>query len=70
MREVEEEEEGQVHRKFKPKIPDHDDTHPDAENIKLRKDVGLRLCRQTDPYAIRRRTTVHYRFHTKEQQDF
>jgi hypothetical protein len=68
--EVEEEEEAQVLRKLKPKIPDHDDTHPVAENMKLRKDAGLRLWRQTDPYATRRRTAVDYRFHTKEQQDF
>ena len=40
-----------------------------AENMKERKDAGLRLWRQTDPYATRRRTVVHYRFHTKEQQD-
>ena len=24
----------------------------------------------TDPYAVKRRTVVDYRFHTKEQQDF
>ena len=28
------------------------------------------MWRQSDPYAVRRRTTVDYRFHTKEQQDF
>ena len=58
MPEVEEEEDAQVLRKLKPKIPDHDDTHPVAENMKLRKDAGLRLWRQTDPYAVRRRTAV------------
>nr|XP_020173689.1 protein TonB-like [Aegilops tauschii subsp. strangulata] len=68
--EVQEEEEPQVLRKLKPKIPDHDDNHPIAENMKLRKDAGLRLRRQTDPYATRIRTAVDYRFHTKEQQDF
>ena len=68
--EIEEEEEAQVLRKLKPKIPDHDDTHPVAENMKIRKDSGLRLWRQSDPYATRRRTTIEYRFHTKEQQDF
>ena len=45
-------------RKLKPKIGDHDDTHPVAKNMKLRKDAGLRLWRQTDPYATRRRTVV------------
>lgn len=68
--EVEEEEEPQVLRKLKPKIPDHDDNHPIVENMKLRKDAGLRLWRQTDPYATSRRTAVDYIFHTKEHQDF
>ena len=57
-------------RKLKPKIPDHNDAHPVAENMKIRKDSGLRLWRESDPYATRRRTAVDYRFHTKEQQDF
>ena len=57
-------------RKLKNNIPDHSDDHPVAENMKGRKDAGLRLWRQTDPYAVRRRTTVDYRFHTKEHQDF
>ena len=30
----------------------------------------MRLWIQSDPYVVRRRTTVDYRFHTKEQQDF
>ena len=66
----EEEDEAQVLRKLKPKIPDHDDNHPVAENMKERKDDGLRKWRQADPYAMRRRSVVDYRFHTKEQQDF
>nr|XP_040245355.1 uncharacterized protein LOC120964623 [Aegilops tauschii subsp. strangulata] len=53
-----EEEEAQVLRKLKPKIPDHDDTHPVVENMKIRKDADLRLWRQTDPYATRRRIVV------------
>ena len=57
-------------RKLKPKIPDHNDAHPVAENMKIRKDSGLTLWRESDPYATRRRTTVDYRFHTKEPQDF
>src|SRR5215216_901879 len=56
--EIEEEEEAQVLRKLKPKIPDHDDNHLVAENMKLRKDVGLRRWRQSDPYAVRRRNSV------------
>ena len=61
----EEEDEEHVLRKLKPKIPDHNDAHPIAENMKLRKDAGLRQWRLTDPYAVRRRTAVDYRFHTK-----
>ena len=38
----EEDDEEHVLRKLKPKIPDHNDAHPVAENMKLRKDVGLR----------------------------
>jgi len=38
--------------------------------MKERKNAGLRLWRQADPYAVRRRTVVYYRFHTKEQHDF
>ena len=66
----EEDDEEHVLRKLNPKIPDHNDAHPIAENMKLRKDAGLRKWRLSDPYAIRRRTPVDYRFHTKEQQDF
>ena len=67
---MEEEEEAQVLKKLKPKIPDHDDTHLVAENTTIRKDAGLRLWRQPDPYAARRRAVVDYSFHTKEHQDF
>ena len=63
----EEDDESHVLRKLKPKIPDHNDAHPVAEDMKLRKDAGLRQWRLTDPYAVRRRTVVDYRFHTKEQ---
>ena len=66
----EEDDEPHVLRKLKPKIPDHNDAHPVAENIKIRKDFGLRLWRESDPYATWRRTVVDYRFHTKEQWDF
>ena len=68
--EAAEEEEENVLRKLKPKIPDHNDAHPVAEDMKLRRDSGLRKWREADPYASRRRTAVDYRFHTKEQQDF
>ena len=64
---AEEDDEGQVLRKLKPKIPDHNDAHPVAENMKPRKDAGLRQWRLSDPYAFRRRIVVDYRFHTKEQ---
>ena len=67
---AEEDDETHVLRKLKPKIPDHNDAHPVAENMKIRKDSGLSLWRESDPYATRRRTAVDYRFHTKEQQDF
>ena len=67
---AEENEEGQIFRKLKPKIPDHNDAHPVAENMKIRRDSGLRLWRMTGPYATRRRIAVDYRFHTKEQHDF
>ena len=70
--EMDEEEhaEAQVLRKLKPKIPNHNDTHPVAEDMNIRKDARLRLWRQSDPYSMRRKTAVDYRFHTKEQQDF
>jgi hypothetical protein len=38
--EVQEDEEPQVLRKLKPKIPDQSDDHPVAENMKERKDAG------------------------------
>ena len=41
MPEVQEDDEPLVLRKLKPKIPDHNDDHPLAENMKLRKDAGL-----------------------------
>nr|XP_020188497.1 uncharacterized protein LOC109774199 [Aegilops tauschii subsp. strangulata] len=42
-----EEEEAQVLRKLKPKIPDHDDSHPVAENMKERKDADGRIVWMT-----------------------
>ena len=68
--EAAEEDETQVLRKLKSKIPDHNDARPVAENMKIRKDAGFRIWRESDPYATRRRTVVDYRFHTKEHQDF
>ena len=64
---ADEDDEGQVLRKLKPKIPDHTTAHPVAENMKIMRDSGLRLWRESDPYATRRRTVVFYMFHTKEQ---
>nr|XP_020201124.1 nucleolar protein dao-5-like [Aegilops tauschii subsp. strangulata] len=69
MLEVREGEEPQVLRKLKPKIPDHDDGHPVAENMKPRKDSGLREWRKVYPYSARR-ISCDYRFNTREQQDF
>ena len=66
----EEDAEAQVLRKLKPKIPDHNDSHPVAEDMSIEKDTGLILWRQSDTYAVRWKTAVEYRFHTKEQQDF
>ena len=63
----EEDDEAHVLRKLKPKIPDDNDTHLVAEDMNNRKDAGLRLWRKNDPYAMRRRTAVDYRFYTKEQ---
>ena len=57
----EEDDEEHVLRKLKPKIPDHNDVHPVAEDMKLRKDAGLRQWRLTDPYVVKRRTVVDYR---------
>ena len=34
-----------VLRKLKPKIPDHNDAHPVAEDMRIRKDAGPRLWR-------------------------
>ena len=53
-----------VLRKLKPKIPDHDNSHPVAQNMMLGKDKGLRQWRMFDPYSVRRRTACDYRFHT------
>ena len=39
---AEEEAEAQVLRKLKPKIPNHNDAHPIAEDMRIRKDAGLR----------------------------
>ena len=47
--EEEEDDESHVLRKLKPKIPDHNDAHPVAEDMKLRKDAGLRQWRLADP---------------------
>ncbi|KAI4973267.1 hypothetical protein ZWY2020_028975 [Hordeum vulgare] len=57
-------------RKLISYLPLHNDAHPVAEDMKKRKDAGLRKWRVVDPYAVRRRTDVDPRFHTKEQQEF
>jgi hypothetical protein len=53
-----------VLKKLRPKLPDHDDTHPIAEDMKARRDNGLRKWRENDPYSIRRKIACDYRFHT------
>ncbi|KAI4983740.1 hypothetical protein ZWY2020_025606 [Hordeum vulgare] len=58
-----------VLRNFRPTLQIHNDVHLVAEDMKKRKDAGLMKWRAVDPYAIRRRTVVDPRFHTKEQQD-
>jgi hypothetical protein len=62
VHEADVDEEPLVLRKLKLKIPDHDNAHPVAENMMLRKDKGLCLWRLIDPYAARRRTAYDYRF--------
>ena len=42
---VEEDDEEHVLRKLNPKIPDHNDAHPVAEDMKLRRESGLRKWR-------------------------
>ena len=64
------EEEDVVLRKLRPHLPEHNDDHRVAEDMKKRKDQGLRTWKENDPYSIKRRTVVDVRFHTKEQQDF
>ena len=62
---AEEDDEEQVLRKLKPKIPDHNDAHPVAEDMKLRRDSGLRKwrwpkrpcqCHASSPPCARRHT--------------
>ncbi|KAI5022007.1 hypothetical protein ZWY2020_058737 [Hordeum vulgare] len=65
-----EDENAPILRKLRPTRTIHNAAHPIAEDMKKRKDVGLRKWRANDPYAVRRRTDVDPRFHTKEQQDF
>ena len=64
---AESDDESPVLLNLRPRLPLHNDAHPQAEDMKLRKDRGLRLWRQNDPYATRRRTVVDNRFHTREQ---
>ncbi|KAI5012598.1 hypothetical protein ZWY2020_024864 [Hordeum vulgare] len=66
----EEDENAPVLRKLRPYVPLQNDAQPVEEDMKKRKDAGLRKWRVADPYAVRRRTIVDPRFHTKEQQDF
>ena len=60
--EEEDDEDATILRKLKPHIPIHNDAHPIAEDMKKRKDAGLRKWRADEPYAIRRRAAVDPRF--------
>lgn len=54
-------------KRLRPFLPAHDDTHLEAEDMKKRKDKGLRKWRVVDPYVARsRKTAVDYKFHTIE----
>ncbi|KAI4976104.1 hypothetical protein ZWY2020_049711 [Hordeum vulgare] len=64
---AEEEEDAPILMKLRPHLPLHNDTHPVAEDMKKRRDAGLRKWRANDPYAVRRMTSVDPRFHTKEE---
>ncbi|KAI5017495.1 hypothetical protein ZWY2020_042383 [Hordeum vulgare] len=68
--EEEEDENVPILRKLRPTLPIHNAAHPIVEDMKKRKDAGLRKWTANDPYVVRRRTVVYPRFHTKEQQDF
>jgi len=56
--------------KLRPHLPEHNASHLLAEDMKKRKDSGLRAWRAIDPYAQRRKTAMDNRSYTKEQQDF
>ncbi|KAI4987162.1 hypothetical protein ZWY2020_019962 [Hordeum vulgare] len=68
--EEEEDENAPVLRKLRSYIPLHNDAHPVVEDMKKRKDAGLRKWRVVDPYVVKRIIVVDPRFHTKEQQVF
>lgn len=69
--EEEEEEVPTHHKKLRPYLPMHNDEHPEAEDMKKRRDRGLRAWRAHDPYVARSRNeAVDPRFHNIEQQDF
>ena len=44
--------------KLRPHLPEHNASHPLAEDMNKRKDSGLRAWRAIDPYAQRRKTAV------------
>ncbi|KAI4975410.1 hypothetical protein ZWY2020_049017 [Hordeum vulgare] len=56
--------------KHRPTLRVHNAAHQVAEDVRKSKDACLMKWRVVDPYAVRRRTVVDPRFHTKEQQDF
>ena len=46
--------------KLRPHLPKHDASHQVAEDMKKRKDSGLREWIAIDPYSQRRKTVVDY----------
>ncbi|KAI4973258.1 hypothetical protein ZWY2020_028966 [Hordeum vulgare] len=44
-------------------LPLHNDAHTTAEDMKKRRDQGLRKWRSVDPYFVRRRIAIDPRFH-------
>ncbi|KAI4978294.1 hypothetical protein ZWY2020_014848 [Hordeum vulgare] len=63
---VDKEEDHAVWRKLRPHLPEHNNEHQVTENMKERRDQGLRTWIAADPYAVRRRTPIDARFQTKK----
>ncbi|KAI4993805.1 hypothetical protein ZWY2020_008118 [Hordeum vulgare] len=66
----EEDEDAPILTKLRPHLPLHNEALPIVEDMNKRRDAGLGKWRDIDPYAMRRRTVVDPRYHTREKQDF